>query len=1036
MKNDYCLSLVLLALFGMSSPYSAKAFTGDNIPSTQSTLQAKKITGKVMDATGEPIIGASVLVKGTGTGTVTNVDGNFSVDAQQGSTLVISFVGYTSAEIKVGAGSIYNVTLADDTQALEEVVVTAMGIKKERKSLGYAVDDVNAKELMKNKSTNAINSLAGKVAGVTITQTSGAAGAGSQIILRGGTSLERDNQPLFVVDGVIYDNSTSIIGNSAYDGMKASATTGSNRVMDINPEDIENMSILKGPAASALYGSRAANGVIVITTKKGASGKTKINLRADWGLSNMAINYRPILNGEDRREILHLGLANYALNNGNDETAAKAFADKNIEDFAARPWSGYTDWKDVLFRNGSHQNYEVSAQGGSEKTRFYTSFAYTKQEGITNVSGYERFTGRANVTHQANRLTLEANTMFTNSTQNVNNEGTSFASPIMCYAMTASPSTYPYNEDGSFSTNFPALNGANPIQTEAYNYNRSTINRFLGSLSATWNIWDNLNIKEVVSYDFNQNNERVWWDPRSNDGRSSNGVYQRVMGNRAKLNTQTQLTYNKVIAEKHTLDALIGFETEDYKYDYVYANGNTYPSYLPEIENAGNTRASSSVQRYRMTSFLGRLNYDYENKYYFSASFRRDGSSRLSRESRWGDFWSVSGSWRITSESFMENIKEVITDAKLRASYGVNGTQPSDYYGYLGVFGFGYNYNKGAGSAENRIENPNMKWEKNYATNIGLDLTLWNRLALTFEWYNRETKDLLMDRAISAVPGIIDGSGIANTLMNVGSMRNRGFEFEIKSTNIQNNNLTWTTTFNISHNKNKLTKLDGEQNEMISGVSIHRIGEPYYSIYAYEYAGVDPATGKELYYINGEDGSRETTTNSAQANKTIIGSVEPTVQGGLTNFVSWKFIDFNMTLTYSLGGHAYDYATWLQSNGGTYNYLGNVPAYYKIEDTWKKPGDNAKLPQFAYGNTNIASSRWLMSTDHLRIKNITLGFTMPSKVSQKWGINKLRAFVSANNLLTWKSDGLYVDPETPVDGLCTFETPALRTITFGLEVGF
>lgn len=235
-----------------------------------------------MDATGEPIIGASVLVKGTGTGTVTNVDGNFSVDAQQGSTLVISFVGYTSAEIKVGAGSIYNVTLADDTQALEEVVVTAMGIKKERKSLGYAVDDVNAKELMKNKSTNAINSLAGKVAGVTITQTSGAAGAGSQIILRGGTSLERDNQPLFVVDGVIYDNSTSIIGNSAYDGMKASATTGSNRVMGINPEDIENMSILKGPAASALYGSRAAAGVILITTKKGKEGNVEVNLSAKY----------------------------------------------------------------------------------------------------------------------------------------------------------------------------------------------------------------------------------------------------------------------------------------------------------------------------------------------------------------------------------------------------------------------------------------------------------------------------------------------------------------------------------------------------------------------------------------------------------------------------------------------------------------------------------------------------------------------------------------------------------------------------------
>ena len=920
------------------------------------------------------------------------------------------------------------VVLKPDTEVLDEVVVTGYGTFKKSSFTGSA-SNVTTEKLQDLPSISVQDRLAGSVAGVQITSTSGQPGSVASVRIRGMGSINASNEPLYVIDGVPMLNGN--VSEFTY------ADSGNSLMATLNSNDIESMTVIKDAAAASLYGSRAANGVIVITTKKGSAGKTKIGVRADWGMSNMAIDYRPILDGKQRREILHLGFENYAKYTlGYDAEQAAALANKNIDEYAAEPWSGYTDWKDVLFRNGSHQNYEINAQGGNEKTRFYTSFAYTKQEGITNVSGYERFTGRANVTHQTDKVLLEANAMYTNSTQNVNNEGTSFASPIMCYAMTASPSTYPYNEDGSFSTNFPALNGANPIQTEAYNYNRSTINRFLGSLSATWNIWDNLNLKEVISYDFNQNNERVWWDPRSNDGRSSNGVYQRVMGNRAKLNTQTQLTYNKVIAEKHTLDALIGFETEDYKYDYVYANGNTYPSYLPEIENAGNTRASSSVQRYRMTSFLGRLNYDYENKYYFSASFRRDGSSRLSRESRWGDFWSVSGSWRITSESFMENIKEVITDAKLRASYGVNGTQPSDYYGYLGVFGFGYNYNKGAGSAENRIENPNMKWEKNYATNIGLDLTLWNRLALTFEWYNRETKDLLMDRAISAVPGIIDGSGIANTLMNVGSMRNRGFEFEIKSTNIQNNNLTWTTTFNISHNKNKLTKLDGEQNEMISGVSIHRIGEPYYSIYAYECAGVDPATGKELYYINGEDGNRETTTNSAQANKTIIGSVEPTVQGGLTNFVSWKFIDFNMTLTYSLGGHAYDYATWLQSNGGTYNYLGNVPAYYKIEDTWKKPGDNAKLPQFAYGNTNIASSRWLMSTDHLRIKNITLGFTMPSKVSQKWGINKLRAFVSANNLLTWKSDGLYVDPETPVDGLCTFETPALRTITFGLEVGF
>ena len=988
--------------------------------------QVSKVTGNVTsDEDGLPVVGASVLVKGTTVGTVTDIDGNFTLSNVPSSaeTLVISFIGLESQEVKIQP--VMKVVLKSDAEVLDEVVVTGYGNFKKSSFTGSA-SSITTEKLEDVPTVSVQDRLAGSVSGVQITSTSGQPGAVASIRIRGMGSINASNEPLYVIDGVPMLNTN--VSEFSY------ADSGNSLMATLNSNDIESMTVIKDAAAASLYGSRAANGVIVITTKKGAAGKTRFNVRSDWGFSNMAINYRPILNGADRREILHLGLKNYAMNQGETEADAIAFADSNIDQFAAEPWSGYTDWKDVLFRNGFHQNYEISAQGGNDRTSFYSSFSYMKQDGITNVSGYERFTGRANVTHKAGRITLEANAMFTNSNQNVNNEGTSYASPIMCYAMTASPSTFPYNEDGSFSTNFPALNGANPVQTETYNYNRSTVNRFLGSMAATWNIWDNLNVKEVISYDFNQNNERVWWDPRSNDGRSSNGVYQRVMGNRGKLNTQTQLTYNKTIAQKHNIDVLLGFETEDYRYDYVYANGNTYPSYLPEINNAGDTRAASVVNRYRMTSFLGRFNYDYDGRYYFSASYRRDGSSRLSRESRWGDFWSVSGSWRISGESFMEDIKDVITDAKLRVSYGVNGTQPSDYYAYMGLYGYGYNYGKNAGSAEETIENPNMKWEKNYATNVGLDLTLFHRLSLTFEWYNRDTKDLLMDKAISGVVGIIDGYGDANTLMNVGSMRNRGFEFELKSNNFDNENFTWTTTFNISHNKNELIKLDGSQNEMISGPLIHRIGESYYSLYAYEYAGVDPETGKEMFYKN--DGTNETTTNYAEANKTIIGKVEPKVQGGLSNYVRWKWIDFNMTLTYSLGGHAYDYATWLQSNGGTYNYLGNVPAYYKIEDTWKQPGDNAKLPQFAYGNTNVQSSRWMMSTDHLRIKNLTLGFTIPENITRKWGFNKLRAFVSASNLLTWKSDGLYVDPETPVNGLCTFETPALRTVTFGIELGF
>ncbi|MDR0962293.1 MAG: SusC/RagA family TonB-linked outer membrane protein, partial [Mediterranea sp.] len=734
----------------------------------------------------------------------------------------------------------------------------------------------------------------------------------------------------------------------------------------------------------------------------------------------------------------HLGLVNYAKNEGDSEADAIAFADANIDAFAAVPWSGYTDWKKVLFRNGSNQNYEVTAQGGGDKTTFYTSLAYANQQGVTLSSGYERFTARANLTHKANRVTFGINAMFTKSEQKSNSEGTSFSNPLMVYTMTASPSTYPYEQDGSYSYSFPALNNStNPLQNVLANYDRSTINRFLGSVNADWNIWDNLHVKETLSYDYNNTSSRVWWDPRFGDGRSASGVMQRIMNNRNKLNTQTLLTYNKMFDQSHTVDVLLGFETEDYKTEYVYASGENYPTWeLPEIANAGTTSAESLVQDYRMVSFLGRLNYDYRNKYYFSASYRKDGSSRLSRDSRWGDFWSVSGSWRLSNESFMESLKDVITDAKIRASYGINGTPPGDYYGYMGVFEYGAKYNNMSGSNEVQVDNPNLRWEKNYATNIGIDITLWDILSVTAEWYNRDTRDLLMNRPISAVQGILDSGGAAGMLVNVGSMRNRGVEFEIKSTNINRRDLFWTTSLNIGHNKNTLTKLDGDQDEIIDGQLIHRIGYAYNSFYAYEYAGVDTQTGKELYYINKGDNPRGTTANPAQAEKVVIGKPEPTVSGGFTSELRWKGIDFNFTLTYSLGGHAYDNAGWVQSNGGDYHYLGNIPAFYKIEDTWQNPGDQAKLPQFAYGNVNTRSSRWMLSTDHLRVKNVTLGYSLPSAFIRKAGLTKVRAYAAANNLLTWKSKDLYIDPEVRANGVALFTIPPLRTVTFGIEIGF
>ena len=825
------------------------------------TAQTMKVTGTVISAEdNEPVIGASIVVKGTTVGTVTDIDGAFSLDVPSSAkTLVFSYVGMISQELAVKPT--LNVSLKPDVEVLDEVVVTGYGNFKKSSFTG-AASSVSTEKLQDVPSLSVQSKLAGAVSGVQITSTSGQPGAVESVRIRGMGSINAGNEPLYVIDGV-----PMMTGNNnsfSYDD------AGNSMLSSLNSNDIESMTVIKDAAAASLYGSRAANGVIVITTKKGTAGKTKFTAKADWGFSNMAINYRPTLNGNDRRDILYLGLKNSALNEGKNEADALAYADSKIDNYAAVPWSGYTDWKDVLFRNGSHQNYEVNAQGGNDKTRFYSSLSYTKQNGITLQSGYERVTGRANLTHKAGRVTLEANTLYSLSTQDVNSEGTSFSSPIMCLSMTASPSTFPYNEDGTWSTNFPALNGANPLQTATYNYNKNKVNRFLGTVSATWNIWDNLNVKEIISYDFNQSNNRVWWDPRSNDGRTAKGVFQRYMSNRSKLNTQTQLTYNKTIAEKHNLDILLGYETEDYQLDYTYSNGSQYPSYMEEIANAGLTRASSLVKGYRMVSYLGRINYDFENKYYASASYRRDGSSRLARDSRWGDFWSVSGSWRFSQEGFMESVSHVISDAKLRASYGLNGTQPEDYYAYMGLYQYGYNYNGFGGSAESSFFNGNLKWEKNHALNVGLDVTLFNRISIAAEWYNRDTKDLIMYKPISAVLGILDSKAKANKLLNVGSMRNRGFELEIKSTNIQNKNLTWTTSLNLGHNKNTLTKLDGEQDQVIDGILIHKVGETYNSFYAYEYAGVDSQTGKELYYIN-KDGSRETTTNSAKADKVIVG---------------------------------------------------------------------------------------------------------------------------------------------------------------------
>lgn len=983
----------------------------------------------VSEGDGSPVIGATVTVEGTKAGTVTDTGGMFSLTLPDGAKyLRVTYVGYEPVTIAARDGM--RVTLREEQAQLDEVIVTGYGNFKKASFTGSA-QTLDTEGLEDVPVISIADKLAGGVAGVNISSSSSGPGGVSSIRIRGMSSINAGNDPLIVIDGTpVQSGNISEFGNAYND-------TYTDILSSLNTNDIESMTVIKDAAAASLYGSRAANGVIVITTKSGKVGKTNVSFRSDWGFSNMAVNYRPTLGGDERRELLYKGLENYALYTGGmSEADAAAFADSNIDTFAAKPEGGWTDWLDLLTRTGSHQNYQVGVSGGNDHTKFYASLAYNKQEGILYNQGLERFTGNANLTHKFGRFELQVTTQFSRLRQEKVNEYLSYDGALYNYVTAQSPSDTPYNEDGSLKQ-YCGANNTNPLFEYKHSSNFYTMTKAFNTVKLSYNIWDNLRLSEKISYDYVSGNEDVLWDKTSQNGGSYGGVFQRAINSYGQLNTQTQLAYDKTFG-RHSIDALLGFETEDYQYSYNFVSGQDYPGNLYELSNAGTTSAESAKSSYRMTSFLGRVDYNYDNRYYVGASYRSDGTSRLSRQNRWGSFWSVSGAWRFTGEKFAKPLTKVLTDGKLRLSYGVNGTQPSSYYSYMNLYSYGIKYDGVSGMGVTSLANPDLKWEKNATWNIGLDLTFINRITLSLDYYQRKTSDLIYDLPVSQTGGYYNGDYTYTMPTNIGEMQNKGFELTVTSVNFDTKDFSWTTSLNMAHNSNKLTKIDGETNELVSGPLIHRVGEPYYSYYLYEYAGVDPQTGKALYYINdGTENARNTTTEISEANKTIVGKHQAAIEGGLTNTLRYKWFDLGFTLTYSLGGDAFDYTHALYGGDGDY-YYGGVPSYYKLEDMWSGPGDtSAKLPKFEYGNTvTSASSQWLMPTDYLRLKNLTLGFSLPKDWVGKVGLTKARVYFSGSNLLTWKSKKLLVDPEMPVSGVCLVETPAYRTFTFGLEIDF
>jgi TonB-linked SusC/RagA family outer membrane protein len=991
--------------------------------------QKQKISGTILDETGAPIIGANIIIKGTTGGTSTDIDGHFSLTTDNISNiLIISYIGYERQEVKVSAGKIIKIRMSPDQNLMEEVVVTGYGTFKKSAYAGSA-SNIKAEKMKDIPAVSFKDLLQGNAPGVQFTSSSGQPGASSSLRIRGMGSFNASNSPLYVIDGVPM-RSGNINTMSSDAGLDIMAT--------INSSDIESITVIKDAAAASLYGSRAANGVVLITTKKGKAGKPSISLKADWGSSDFAMDYRPIMGGEERRQYIYEGLVAKKIKDGETKEEAEAYANGEIDDYAPIPWCGFVDWDNVLFQKGNHQSYEASISGGSDKFKYYSSLSYLKQEGIAINSGLERISGRLNAEYQATeRFKLGANILFATVNQDVYSEGTSYSSPFYTSRSAVVPSDPVYNEDGTWNRELIRIGDRNPALAAAYDFQREYVTRTFNTIYGEYKFFKNLKLKSTLSYDYVNTKGKNWSDPRTSNGDDINGGMNKKFYEYKKMVWANQLSYKTTVAKEHHIDALAGYEIDDQYRDYLSGYATNFATYNKnQISNGMKTESvGGNDTRTRMVSYLLRLNYDYKNKYYLGGSFRTDGSSRFHRDNRWGSFWSVSGAWRIIEENFMAPIKDWLTDLKIRTSYGVNGTLPSDYFGYMGLSSLTNGYLEQPGIIQSQIKNKDLQWETNYNLNLGLDFSLWSRINFTIEYYTRTTKNLLMDRPISMT------TGFGSYLMNIGKVKNKGAELEINSTNIRTKNLLWNTTFNISHNKNEIVTLDGMQTEIISGTQIHKVGKSYRTFYMIEFAGINPETGAPQFYTNDLDENghykKEITEVIEDAHAIVLDKhAEPNVIGGLSNSLRYKWFDLNFMFSYQFGGYSYD--TWAQKTEHGGNDLeANIPIYYR--NSWKQSGDITKYELFyekpSVAMNKVTTTRRLHSTDFIRLKTLTFGVTLPKSWTRKVGIDDVRLYASGNNLWTWAAYDYY-DPEAVSSGTAIWGTPPLKTVTFGININF
>ena len=962
--------------------------------------QTRTITGTVTSAEdGQNFPGVSVFVKGTTIGASTDLDGRYTInvpaDAQ---TLVFRFVGYETQEVAI-TSEVINVALKVASEELEEVVVTGYA-PKSKESITGSVQIVDAKKIEQIPIASFDQIIQGQAPGVSVISNSGRPGQSASINIRGVGSLSGGTQPLYIIDGVPVD---------AYD------------LSTLNPNDIENMAILKDAASTAIYGSRGANGVIQITTKKGKPNeKSFIMYRGQYGTASNANDRIEMMNSEQKInyevDLTNRGLLSLRPQGGMTDDEYNTYLDslKSID----------TNWKDVFFRTAQVQSHEISTRGGTEKTSYYLSGGYYQQEGTLIRSNFERWSSRINLDHKVNDfITVGVNGTVGYETNSLTVESRANIWAPVFASLLLNPYEQPYDENGNYIENFDTYSWGNPIQQLDLNDSNNNQYKILGSLWGEIKLYKDLYFKTNAGMDFYDWLSNNYYHPDSywgNTGGYVNGGASKSFQRGRAVTISNTFRYAIPLPEEHKLNVLVGSEIIESKSESLATSGTNFGhDGLTTI--SGTTEplsASGSYWEHSFLSYFATANYGFMRKYYLDLSIRRDGSSRFGDDAKHATFWSVGASWNIKSEPFMINI-DPLSSLKLRLSYGTSGNADIGDYTWKGTYGFGGSYFGYPTSGPNVLNNPNLTWETSSILNLGIDFGLFSRLNGSLELYHKKTYDMLLN-----VPASLT-SGISSGMQNMGAMVNKGIELQVEGDVIRAVDFVWNLNINGANNHNEITELFPGEDEQLFDNYIFKVGYPARAYYITEFAGVNPANGKSLWYdANGNLVNFFSDDNRRVLNKSMYAPIN----GGITTSFRYRNISLSAFFNFVYGKYMINNTRYFLASHGTFAAYNQTT---QMLDYWKEPGDMTEVP--LPEGVGEFDTRLLEDASFARLRNLTISYDVPGKYINKYKISSIRVYAQGQNLFTLTKYQGY-DPEYP--GIYEVNNyPMYKTITFGIDIG-